>query len=60
MKPLKIAENEVATKSEMSRDKADEPTKSYSPGDSSALDAAIDISGDSGDEYTDSIFEIAR
>ena len=60
VKPLKTPENEAGLRSGITSDKADDITKRDSPGDSSGPDAGMDFSGDSGDEYTDSIFEIAR
>ena len=60
IKPLKASENESASKSAITSDKTDEITRRYSPVDSPGPEGGIDFFVDSGDEYTDSIFEIAR
>ena len=60
VKPLKASENEIIAKYSTASDKEDEILKRDSLGEFSGIEAGIDFSGDSADEYTDSIFEIAR
>ena len=60
VKPLKASENEIIAKYSTTSDKDDELLKRDSLGEFSGIEAGIDFSGDSADEYTDSIFEIAR
>ena len=56
VKPLKISDNEVIIKPEME----EEVLKRDSMGEFPVIEGGFDFSGDSGDEYTDSVFEIAR
>ena len=60
VKPPKESENEVILDITTVPDKEEEILKRDSLGEFSGIDAGLDFSGDSGDEYTESCFEIAR
>ena len=60
VKPLKASEPEVIFKSTVVPDNEEEILKRDSMGEFSGIEGGIDFSGDSADEYTDSVYEIAR
>ena len=65
VKPLKASEPEVKLKNavvaeEKLFDKEEEILKRDSKGEFPGIEGGIDFSGDSADEYTDSVYEIAR
>ena len=60
VKPLKMSDNEVIVKPTSVPEKEEEILKRDSMGEFPAIEGGFDFSGDSGDEYADSVFEIAR
>ena len=60
VKPLKMSDNEVIVKPTSVAEKEEEILKRDSMGEFPAIEGGFDFSGDSGDEYADSVFEIAR
>ena len=60
VKPLKMPDNDTVAKSTTATEMDDEMLKRDSMGEFPGIEGGFDFSGDSGDEYADSVFEIAR